>query len=107
MIILTISPKSNRGNNAYRLAVRPRDNNSIEYFVHDEVVLLVHMDNIIELKYRHTDSCKNELDSTQNQLNEWILRNNFHRYPVRKPTKLVFTLNENDGVRKLMFVGRN
>jgi hypothetical protein len=106
MITLTIAPKKNRNQNSYRLKVNPRDNHGDIYFVHDDVVCMVYLNGSIELKYRHTDKCKYELDSTQGHLNNWILNNNFHLYPNQHPTKLNFELIRGNGVCKIIFIER-
>lgn len=102
-IILTVQ---STWNDSYRLGISNDD--SKQYFVQRKKSVTVKIGNI---KINTHTTCGPPLpkgfDLYAQELNSWILQNNFHVYPKGHPTKLEFDLSRNEDIILLNFIGRD
>ena len=86
-ITLTIQSTANN----WRLGLYKED--SIKYFTHLESVEFVLTEGLILFCNAACGTSKKKAYDFNNvDLSKWIVDNNFHHYPHRKPTKLIFSL---------------
>jgi hypothetical protein len=97
-IVLTVQSTSNN----FRLGFNTFD--SITFFHHRELISLK-LDPSVKIKCRCSCgiSKKKAFDLNSKILSEWIIKNNFHIYPSRKPTKLFFSMTIVNGDKQLTF----
>ncbi len=100
-IILTVQSTSKY----WRLGLSEFD--SEKYFSHLESVKFVLSD---KLKPDCNAACgtskKKAFDFNNVNLSKWITDNNFHQYPNRKPTKLIFEMTTIKKKKTLKFKGK-
>jgi hypothetical protein len=98
-IILTVQPT---GVN-WRLGLSAED--SVRYFSHMESVrFFLTKQLIVECNAAcGTSKKKKAFDFNKMQLSEWLTCNNFHIYPKRKPTRLIFKFALNSKGKVLTF----
>ena len=97
-ITLTVQSTANN----WRLGFNTSDSKSL--LQHRELLKVkLNSDTIIECRCACGTGRKKAFDINSKILSQWIVKNNFHQYPNRKPTKIVFSITITDGVKKLIF----
>jgi len=91
MLILTVQSTGRQG--SYRLGITLDDSENIFKERHVKVQLILGKE-IIETQTTCGPPLKKGFDLYHFQLNNWIVKNNFHKYPSRKPSKLRFNLKK-------------
>lgn len=98
-IILTIQSTSDK----WRLGLNKSD--SEQYFKHLESVLFIMSQDVnCTCNAACGTSRKKSFDFNNKKLSQWITDNNFHKYPPRKPIKLIFELSNENNKKVLKFV---
>lgn len=97
-LILTVQSTSNN----WRLGISTTD--SMYLFEHRELLIIeLNSNAIIQCRCACGTGKKKAFDINSKILSEWIVKNNFHKYPCRKPTKLIFSITISNGVKLLTF----
>ena len=100
MITITLSIQSTAKN--WRLGLYKED--SIKYFSHLEPVQFILSDGLILICNAACGTSKKKAYDFNNvNLSKWIVENSFHKYPHRKPTKLIFKLTNIKNKKTLIF----
>ena len=100
MRTITLTIQSTAKN--WRLGLYKED--SIKYFTHLETVQFVLTDGLILFCNGACGTSKKKAYDFNNvNLSKWIVENNFHEYPNRKPTKLIFCLTTLKNKKTLTF----
>ena len=99
-IILTVQ---STGNDSYRLGIGNDD--SKQYFVHRKKLVTIQIGDItINTHTTCGPPLPKGFDLYSQELNSWILQNNFHVYPKGHPTKLEFDLSRDENRVILNFI---
>ncbi|WP_177735913.1 hypothetical protein [Flavobacterium inviolabile] len=101
-ITLSVQPF---GNSKYRLGIKLDDSRT--YFVkrHREVILKIE-DQTINTKTTCGPPLNKGFDLSETAIHQWIIDNSFHKYIPRKPTKLIFKLDINNGLITLTYLNK-
>ena len=101
-ITLTVQSTANN----WRLGFNTSDSKNL--FQHRELLKIqLNPDTIIECRCACGTGRKKAFDINGKDLSEWIVKNNLHNYPSRKPTKLIMSLTIKDGIKTLSFKSKN
>ncbi|HMK06308.1 MAG TPA: hypothetical protein VK476_02195 [Flavobacterium sp.] len=87
-IVLTVQPC---GNGKFRLGLSLNDSRS--YFKKRKQQVLIIVGTRVFNTQTTCGSDKKGYDLYSTEINEWIIENNYHKYPRHKPTKLEFELD--------------
>lgn len=97
-ITLTVQSSANN----WRLGFNTSDSKSL--LKHRELLKIkLNLDTIIECRCACGTGRKKAFDINSKVLSEWIVNNNFHKYPYRNPTKLIFSTTISKGIKQLNF----
>jgi len=97
-ITLTVQSTANN----WRLGFNTSDSNNL--FQHRELLKIqLNPDTIIECRCACGTGRKKAFDINGKVLSEWIVNNNFHKYPFRKLTRLNYIIKIVNGVKLLTF----
>ncbi len=100
MRTITLTIQSTAKN--WRLGLYNED--SIKYFTHlESVQFVLNKGLILFCNAACGTSKKKAYDFNNINLSKWIVENNFHQYPNRKPTKLIFILTILKNKKTLIF----
>lgn len=99
---LTVQPT---GYKTFRLGINYFD--SIKTFKSERgaFVSLIISDEVFNLQTTCGPPLKKGFDLYSKELSNWIIANNLHDYPPRKPTKLRFQYNQVEGKHTLTYEG--
>ena len=99
-IILTVQPSRNKKLNLYRLGF---DMDTSARYFEKPMTIILSLDDRDE--FRVNIDCgippKQSYDLNDKRIDKWIKDNEYHCYPDRKPTKLIFSLTQNGRLNKL------
>ena len=97
-LILTVQSTANN----WRLGINKPD--SISLFKHRELLIIeLNSNTIIECRCACGTGKKKAFDINSKVLSEWIVKNSFHKYPNRRPTKLLFSIKMEKEVKSLTY----
>ncbi len=101
-ITLTVQSSANN----WRLGFNTSDSKSL--LKHRELLKVkLNSDTIIECRCACGTGRKKAFDINSKVLSEWIVKNNFHKYPPGNPSRLSFILTIEYGVKLLTFRSKN